>query len=275
MSPPTAVAPARPEVVTEEAPRRRPAWVERATATDHKSVGLLYLGAVAVLPRRSRWSSSCCMRVQLIVPENTAIQPQIFDRVLSTFGVTAVVLFAIPLALGLISYVVPLQIGSRGVAFPRLNLLSFWLYLVGGRPIYGSFLYRPSEAGSRGAAAALGERLPEHARRRRLGRRHGAGGPRLRLLRGQPRGHAAQHARARHGVAARAAVLVGAGGERLPAAGHRPRDARGADHAVHRPPLRRACSSTRARAARRCSTSTSPGSSSRAPTCSCWCSPAG
>ena len=87
------------------------------------------------------------LRVQLIVPENTAIQPQIFDRIMSTFGVTAVVLFAIPLALGLISYVVPLQIGSRGVAFPRLNLLSFWLYLVGAATIYGSFLYRPSEAG--------------------------------------------------------------------------------------------------------------------------------
>jgi heme/copper-type cytochrome/quinol oxidase subunit 1 len=146
MSPPTAVAPARPEVVTEEVPRRRPGWVERATTTDHKSVGLLYLGgalffaAIAVV-------GLVLLRVQLIVPENTAIQPQIFNRLMSTFGVTAVVLFAIPLALGLISYVVPLQIGSRGVAFPRLNLLSFWLYLVGAATIYGSFLYRPSEAG--------------------------------------------------------------------------------------------------------------------------------
>ena len=146
MSPPTAVAPARPEVVTEEVPRRRPGWVERATTTDHKSVGLLYLGgalffaAIAVV-------GLVLLRVQLIVPENTAIEPQIFNRLMSTFGVTAVVLFAIPLALGLISYVVPLQIGSRGVAFPRLNLLSFWLYLVGAATIYGSFLYRPSEAG--------------------------------------------------------------------------------------------------------------------------------
>jgi heme/copper-type cytochrome/quinol oxidase subunit 1 len=146
MSPPTAVAPARPEVVTEDLPRRRPAWVERATSTDHKSVGILFLGgalffaAIAVV-------ELVLLRVQLIVPENTAIQPQIFDRIMSTFGVTAVVLFAIPLALGLISYVIPLQIGSRGVAFPRLNLLSFWLYLVGAATIYGSFLYRPSEAG--------------------------------------------------------------------------------------------------------------------------------
>jgi cytochrome c oxidase subunit 1 len=146
MTPPAAVAPARPEIVTEEIPRRRPGWVERMTAGDHKSVGILYLGAsltflvLAVV-------EFVLMRVQLIVPENTAIEPQIFDRIMSTFGVTAVVLFAIPLAFGLMSYVVPLQIGSRGIAFPRLSLLSFWLYLIGGVTIYASFLYRPSEAG--------------------------------------------------------------------------------------------------------------------------------
>ncbi|MGH2924406.1 MAG: cytochrome c oxidase subunit I, partial [Solirubrobacterales bacterium] len=146
MTPPTVAAPARPELVTEDTPRRRPAWVERATATDHKSVGLLYMGtslcfgALAVV-------EFVLMRVQLIVPENTMIEPQIFDRVLSTFGLTAVVLFAIPLALGIFSYVVPLQIGSRGVAFPRLGLLSFWLYVSGAVTVYGSFLYRPSEAG--------------------------------------------------------------------------------------------------------------------------------
>jgi cytochrome c oxidase subunit 1 len=146
MSSPATVAPARPEVVTEQTPRRRPAWVERATATDHKSVGVLYLGA-ALSFLTLAVVEFVLLRVQLIVPENTAIQPQIFDRVLSMFGVTAVVLFAIPLALGLFSYVVPLQIGSRGVAFPRLNLLSFWLYVAGGATIYGSLLYRPSEAG--------------------------------------------------------------------------------------------------------------------------------
>jgi len=146
MSPPTAVVPARPEIVTEELPRRRPAWVERATSTNHKSVGILYLGA-ALFFAAIAVVELVLLRVQLIVPENTAIQPQIFDRIMSTFGVTAVVLFAIPLAFGLIAYVVPLQIGSRGVAFPRLNLLSFWLYLVGAAAIYGSLLYRPSEAG--------------------------------------------------------------------------------------------------------------------------------
>jgi cytochrome c oxidase subunit 1 len=140
------VSPARPEIVTDGIPRRRPAWVERVTSVDHKSVGILYLGtalsfaAVAVI-------ELVLLRVQLIVPENTAISPDIFDRVLSVFGVTSVILFAIPLALGLIGYITPLQIGSRGVAFPRLNLLSFWLYALGAATVYASFLWQPPDTG--------------------------------------------------------------------------------------------------------------------------------
>jgi heme/copper-type cytochrome/quinol oxidase subunit 1 len=143
---PTTVSPARPEIVTDEIPRRRQAWIERTTSADHKSVGLIYIGA-ALAFLAVAMVELALMRVQLIVPENTAITPVIFDRLLSTFGVTAVVLFAVPFALGLISYVTPLQIGSRGVAFPRLNLLSVWLYIVGAATVYGAFLYRPSEAG--------------------------------------------------------------------------------------------------------------------------------
>ena len=149
MTPPTTsttVSPPRPEVVTEGIPRRRAAWIERATSTDHKSIGILYLatslcfGALAVI-------ELVLLRVQLIVPENTAIHPDIFDRVLSVFGVTAVILFAIPLALGLIGYIAPLQVGSRGVAFPRLNLLSFWLYAAGATTVYASFLWTPADTG--------------------------------------------------------------------------------------------------------------------------------
>jgi heme/copper-type cytochrome/quinol oxidase subunit 1 len=143
---PTAVESARPEVVTEAVPRRRQAWIERATSTDHKSVGMLYIGA-ALAFGVAALAELVVMRVQLIVPGNTMTDPEIFNRILSTFAVTGVVLFAIPLALGLISYVSPLQVGARGVAFPRLNLLSFWLFVSGGFTIFGSFLWRPSEAG--------------------------------------------------------------------------------------------------------------------------------
>jgi cytochrome c oxidase subunit I len=144
---PTTLAPARPEVVTEEYPRPRPRWVEIATSGDHKDVGMLYI-ATSLSFLVLALTELVLMRLQLIVPENTMIDPAVFDRLLSASGVTAVVLFGVPLALGLISYIVPLQIGARGVAFPRLASLSWWLYVGGGVTIYASFLYHPSEAGT-------------------------------------------------------------------------------------------------------------------------------
>ena len=120
------------------------------------------------------------MRVQLIVPENTMIAPEIFDQLLSAYGATAVVLFAIPLALGLIGYVVPLQIGARGIAFPRLGALSFWLYLAGGITLYASFLYQPAGRRHQSAAAAVGHGLLADRRRRRLDRRRRARDARVR-----------------------------------------------------------------------------------------------
>ena len=147
-APPTAsISPARPEVVTDGYPERRPAWVQLVTSGDHKAVGLLYLGAAL-----SFLVLALCelvlMRVQLIVPDNTMISAEIFDQLLSAYGATAVVLFGVPVALGLMSYVVPLQIGARGTAFPRFGALSFWLYLAGGVTLYASFLYRPPDAGT-------------------------------------------------------------------------------------------------------------------------------
>jgi len=136
----------RPEIVTRGIPRPRPAWIERATSADHKSVGLLYIGTALVFAALAV-AELVLMRIQLIVPESTIISPEIFNQLLTVGGTTAVILFAIPLALGLIGYLVPLQIGARGVALPRLNLLSYWLYAAGAVAVYASFLYAPSDAG--------------------------------------------------------------------------------------------------------------------------------
>jgi cytochrome c oxidase subunit I+III len=146
MTPPT-ITPARPEVVTRGLHAQRQPWIERATSADHKTVGLMYI-ATALSFLALAAVEFALMRIQLIVPENSIIHPEIFDRLLSTAPVTLVVLGAIPLALGLIGYIVPLQIGARGVAFPRLNQLSYWLYLMGGVVIYGSFLYTAPDSGS-------------------------------------------------------------------------------------------------------------------------------
>ena len=146
MTPPT-ISPPRPEVVTRETPRERYAWVRMVTATDHKQVGLLYV-CTALVGLVLAITLLVLMRAQLIVPENTLLSPDIFDELMSMYGATAVVFFALPLAIGIATYVVPLQIGSRGVAFPRLGAASYWLYLFGGIVLFATFLYEPPQGGT-------------------------------------------------------------------------------------------------------------------------------
>ncbi len=139
-------AEARPELVTEGFPQRRPRWVELATSADHKDVGrILVTAALGFLSLALL--ELLLMRLQLAVPENTFLPPVTFNRMLSLYGATAIFLFAIPLALGLFYYVVPLQIGARGTALPRLGQLGVWLYIAGATVLYAGYLFTPSEAG--------------------------------------------------------------------------------------------------------------------------------
>ncbi len=137
---------ARPEVVTREVPKRRPAWIEVATSTDHKQIGATFI-ATAFAFLVLAVTELVLMKIQLIVPDATIIEYTIFDQLLSAYGATAIVLFALPLAIGFATYVVPLQIGARSAALPRVTALAWWLYLAGGLTIYATFLYSPSGAG--------------------------------------------------------------------------------------------------------------------------------
>jgi cytochrome c oxidase subunit I len=144
MSAPPAVAEPRPEVVTRGVPSPRPAWIETATSADHKAVAKLWIGTALTFLAVAAVQFALT-RLQLIVPDSTIIVPEVFNRILSAASVTAVVLFAVPLLIGLIGYVVPLQIGARGVALPRLNQVGFWLFAAGAFMIYASFLYTVPE----------------------------------------------------------------------------------------------------------------------------------
>ncbi|HYH62728.1 MAG TPA: cbb3-type cytochrome c oxidase subunit I, partial [Solirubrobacterales bacterium] len=144
MAPPT-IAERRPEVVT----RRVPAdtgWVATATSADHKVVAKLYMGtaltflAVGVL-------AFFLTRLQLMVPDSTIFRPEIFSRISTASMASVTVFFAVPFALGLLGYIVPLQIGARGVALPRLNQLSYFLYAAGALAFFVSFAYSVPESG--------------------------------------------------------------------------------------------------------------------------------
>ncbi len=137
----------RPELVVDGFPGKpRPRWIELATSADHKdigrilicgSLGFLFLAAVELL----------LMRLQLAVPENSFLSPVGFNRMLSTYGATAIFFFAIPLVLGFFYYVAPLQVGARGTALPRLGQLGMALFAAGATVLYAGFLFTPSEAG--------------------------------------------------------------------------------------------------------------------------------
>jgi cytochrome c oxidase subunit I len=140
------LAPQRPELVTEGPPAARPRWLETAMSSDHKDVGRLQIGA-ALSFLVLGVVGFLLIRLQLAVPENDFIEPVTFNRLLSVDSATLIVLFALPLAFGLFTYVVPLQIGARSLAFPRLASLAVWLSILGGALLYVSFIYTPPEAG--------------------------------------------------------------------------------------------------------------------------------
>jgi heme/copper-type cytochrome/quinol oxidase subunit 1 len=146
MSDRSTLAPHRTELVTDGVPSTRPRWLELAMSTDHKDVGRLFIGA-ALSFLVLGLVGFLLIRLQLGVPENDLIEPVTFNRLLSVSSATLIVLFALPLAVGLYTYIVPLQIGARGLAFPRLASLALWLYLAGGAILYASFAYTPPEAG--------------------------------------------------------------------------------------------------------------------------------
>ncbi|HXW37029.1 MAG TPA: cbb3-type cytochrome c oxidase subunit I [Nitrososphaerales archaeon] len=108
------------------------AWLKRwLFTTNHKDVGLLYIfsacyfGFIGAL-------LALMMRVQLSVPNNTFLTAVYYNQAVTMHGLIMIFWFLSPLAIGLANYFVPLQIGAEDMAFPRLNALSYWLFLGGG-----------------------------------------------------------------------------------------------------------------------------------------------
>ncbi len=106
---------------------------------DHKEIGILYIGMGLVFLVVGG-IEALVIRLQLATPEARFVDPQLYDQLFTMHGVTMIFLAAIPLLVGFANYLVPLMIGARDVAFPRLNALSFWLSLFGGLLLYFSIV---------------------------------------------------------------------------------------------------------------------------------------
>jgi cytochrome c oxidase subunit I len=123
-----------------------PGWIGWLRTTDHKRIGVLYL-TTAFAFMVLGGVEALLMRTQLAEPGNTLLTGQRYNQVLTMHGTTMVFLVVMPLWAGFANYFVPLQIGARDMAFPRLNALSYWLYLAGGMVFYASVFFSAPEAG--------------------------------------------------------------------------------------------------------------------------------
>src|ERR671926_238984 len=135
--------------------RSRSAVMEWLTTVDHKKIGILYLyttfffflvgGVLALL-----------MRTQLAVGSNTFLKPQTYNEIMTLHGTTMIFLWIIPVFSGFGNYFVPLMIGARDMAFPRINAFSFWLIPLGGLVMYSGLLTQVCAAGGRCIPAGAG-----------------------------------------------------------------------------------------------------------------------
>ncbi len=126
--------------------RQRSKWVDWVTTTDHKKIGILYLVTTFVFFVLGG-VEALLMRTQLAVPENNLITPEHYNELFTLHGTTMIFLFVVPVMAGFGNYFLPLMIGARDMAFPRLNALSYWLLLFSGIVFYSSVFFSPPEAG--------------------------------------------------------------------------------------------------------------------------------
>jgi cytochrome c oxidase subunit I len=126
-------------------------WLSWVASVDHKKIGLMYLfssliffvvaGVLALV-----------MRIQLAVPENHLLSPAMYNQIFTMHGTTMIFLVVVPALVGFANYLVPLMIGARDMAFPRLNALGFWAQAFGGLMLYFSF----ATSGVNGGAPEIG-----------------------------------------------------------------------------------------------------------------------
>jgi len=104
------------------------AWL---STVDHKKIGIMYLLTATVFFAVGG-VEALVMRLQLLKPNNALVSPERFNQLFTMHGTTMIFLVVMPALVGFGNYFVPLQIGARDMAFPRLNALSFWLFPLGG-----------------------------------------------------------------------------------------------------------------------------------------------
>jgi cytochrome c oxidase subunit I len=154
-------------MATVAAPRRgmfsRPTatrgWLSWVTTVDHKKIGIMYcvtafaffiIGGLEAL----------AIRAQLAGPNGEVLNAEAYNQFFTMHGLTMIFLVVMPMGVGIMNYLVPLMIGARDVAFPRLNAFSYWVFLLGGLFLYSSFFLGGAPDGGWFGYAPLSTQLP-------------------------------------------------------------------------------------------------------------------
>jgi cytochrome c oxidase subunit I len=111
-------------------------WI---ASVDHKEIGIRYI-VTAFAFLIAGGIEALIMRVQLAGPEQGILTPEQYNQLFSMHGITMIFLYALPVLSGFSNFLFPLLLGTRDMAFPRLNAFSYWVYLASGLFMYSSFL---------------------------------------------------------------------------------------------------------------------------------------
>ena len=136
---------------------KRSVLVEWLTTVDHKKVGILY-GATAFIFFLIGGLEAEIIRLQLMKPDNKLVSPEFYNQLFTMHGTTMIFLAVMPISAMFFNFFVPLLIGARDVAFPRLNAMSLWVFILGGLFINASFLMNAAPNGGWFGYAPLSSR---------------------------------------------------------------------------------------------------------------------
>jgi cytochrome c oxidase subunit I+III len=117
-----------------------PGIVNRLSCNDHKVIGIRFIVTAFVFFVLAGLLAAV-MRMQLAVPDNHLVGPDLYNQVFTMHGTTMMFLFAVPVMQGMGLYLVPLMVGTRNTAFPRMSAAAYWMYLIGGCMLFLAFFF--------------------------------------------------------------------------------------------------------------------------------------
>jgi len=167
------VTPERPDALAPEQPLNVPARFLRRptgytpglwgwmTTVDHKKIGIMY-SVTAFVFFLIGGLEALLLRIQLGGPDQTFLRADTYNQLFTMHGTTMIFLVIMPLSAGLANYLLPLMIGARDVAFPRINAFGFWVFLLGGLFMYSSFFLGGAPNGGWFGYVPLTRNMPGH-----------------------------------------------------------------------------------------------------------------